>query len=236
MGECRERCVAVSARAQPDGDRDADGRSQPDRVPVAERLTQPRVGLLLGQGAGQDLRQQRVDADRDGGDQHGAEHRAPALRRESHQGGSRREHEQPGQPGVGLDPCRVGADRPGDREAHQRDQSRQQRDRCDAPWSPRIRREDECHGAQQPADDVEDGRDQRERLQLKPATGMERRRDDAGRQRQRQERTGRGAPAGRRGGSTPARRRGRHEVRTGGWRGHAWRLRRRALRWRRERL
>ena len=135
VGQRVDRRVARAARAQPQRRRHAERRSQADGVPVAERLAQPRVDLVGGQRAREDLGQDRTEADRDRRGAERAEQRAPPGADGARQGHGAREDQQVGERAVGLQPGVRRLDRPRDRQRGEPGEDREEADRDRRPTS-----------------------------------------------------------------------------------------------------
>ena len=124
-GERVERRVAGAPRAQPQQRQEAQRRHQPGRVPIAERRAQAGVGLVRGQPAGEDLRQQRPAADDQAREREPVQHRGPLPGREPRERHRAGEGEQVGQRPARLDPRVRRRERPQGRERRVRGQQRE---------------------------------------------------------------------------------------------------------------
>ena len=203
----------------------ADRRGQPDRVPVVERSAQPRVGLVLGERAGEDLRQQRPGAHGDARERDPVQDRRPApgrQARERHRAGERR---QVREGAVRLDPGVRRSERPDDRDRGVGRQQRQREERGSAVQPLRARPgQQQRRCAEQRADAHQRDLDVRGPLEPQPAVGDERGRgqDDGDRRGERGDvAPPAGGRAGRQRGRSGALRPRRRRLRRAGERGHA---------------
>ncbi len=175
-GERVEGGVPRAAAGQPQHRRDAHRRRQADGVPVAERRAQAGGALVGRERLREDLRQQRVDADDRAAEPDAGEHCAPAGRREPGEGEGAAERGQVGERAIGLEPGRVGIERPGDGQCGQRGEDAEQAE-CPAPVERAEQRapvrDGQGAGAEQAAAGDEHDLHPRVRLELQTALGDE---------------------------------------------------------------
>ena len=216
--------AAGAPRAEPEQRQHADRGGQPDRVPVVERRAQPRVGLVLGERAGEDLRQQRPGAHRDARQRDPVQHRRPAPGRQARERHRAGEGRQVGEGAVRLDPGVRRSERPDDRDRRVGGEQGQREERGRAVQALRARtRQQQRRRAQQRAEPHQRDLDVGGPLQPQPAVGDER----GPGQHERDRRTAIAVPrAAARADGAAARARGalgprRRRVRRAGERGHA---------------
>ena len=215
-----DRRPAGAARAQPQQRHHADRGGQADGVPVVERRAQPRVGLVLGQRAGEHLGQQRPRAHRHACERDPVQDRRPVPGREPRERHRAGERGQVGERAVRLDPGVRRGERPDDRDRRVRREQhqREQRGRAVQPLRARLRQQ-QRRRAQQRAQTHQRDLDVRRPLQPQPAVGDERGPGQHGGDRHRE---GAGAPPARGRRGRPRRRRPRRRrVSRAGERGHA---------------
>jgi hypothetical protein len=158
----------------------AHGGEQPDRVPVSERLAQPRVDLARVERGRERLRQHGVPAHLDGREDQAAEHHRPSVGPQTGERDAERERRQPCERAVRLDPRVAGLDRPADRQRRERDEDREDT-KGDSPRDqPGPRAEEHRGRTHQPREDLDGDLDGREGTELQAALALER---DRGEQR-----------------------------------------------------
>jgi hypothetical protein len=248
IGQRVDRGVAVAARAEPQAPWPAEGRDQPDGVPVPERLAEPGERLVGVQRRREHLRHQRVRRDHGGRDDRRVDERAPAAGGEAHERDAGAEGREVGQRAARLQPGVVGLHGPGDAQPRQARQQRQQRQRQAAVHA--AAGAQQGGGAEHPARGLQRDLDRRGAPELQPAPRAERDGRQERAEGEREQRLGRDAAPGpgRAARRLGARRRGRddrgHVIgwtgrRRGRGRGPGARARRRAgsaRRWRRRRV